>query len=89
MVNQSGIMDAYADYQKSYTDTESVDGVADVWDQPLRGSFNQLKKLKVMYPNIKVLISLDGWTWSAGFHEAALTAENREKTASSCIDIYI
>ncbi|MEU7737649.1 glycosyl hydrolase family 18 protein, partial [Streptomyces griseus] len=33
--------DAYADYEKAYTADQSVDGVADTWDQPLRGNFNQ------------------------------------------------
>jgi chitinase len=32
------IGDAYADYERAYTAAESVDGVADTWDQPLRGS---------------------------------------------------
>lgn len=89
MVTQTGVMDAYADYQKSYSAYDSVDGVADAWNQPLRGNFNQLKKLKAMYPQIKVLISLGGWTWSEGFSDAALTPESRRKVAESCIDIYI
>ncbi|MFN8490867.1 MAG: glycosyl hydrolase family 18 protein [Caldilineaceae bacterium] len=89
MTTQSGVMDAYADYQKSYTADQSVDGVADQWNQPLRGNFNQLRKLKALYPQLKVLISLGGWTWSGGFHDAALTAASRQKMVQSCIDIYI
>ncbi|MEZ4865933.1 MAG: glycosyl hydrolase family 18 protein [Caldilineaceae bacterium] len=89
MTTQSGVMDAYADYQKSYSATESVDGQADAWNQPLRGNFNQLRKLKQQYPQIKVLISLGGWTWSAGFHEAAKTAAARQKVVASCLDLYI
>ena len=50
----------------------SVDGVADTWDAgALRGNFNQLRKLKQMYPNIKVIWSFGGWTWSGGFGQAA------------------
>ncbi|NOX60365.1 MAG: hypothetical protein GXP42_00220 [Chloroflexi bacterium] len=89
MVTQTGVMDAYADYQKSFTAAQSVDGVADQWNQPLRGNFNQLKKLKAMYPNLKVLISLGGWTWSEGFSDAALTPESRARAAATCIDIYL
>ncbi|RZM94425.1 chitinase, partial [Streptomyces alfalfae] len=37
--------DAYAATDKAYTAAQSVDGVADTWDQPLRGNFNQLRKL--------------------------------------------
>ena len=40
------ILDPYADYNKRYDADESVDGVADTVAQPLKGNFNQLKKLK-------------------------------------------
>ncbi|GLZ38797.1 hypothetical protein Acsp05_24210 [Actinokineospora sp. NBRC 105648] len=71
---QCTIGDSYADYDKAYTAGESVDGVADTWDQPLRGSFNQLRKLKKKYPNLKVIWSFGGWTWSGGFGQAAANA---------------
>ena len=80
--------DAFADYTKAFSAAESVDGVADTWDQPLRGNWNQLKELKAKHPGIKVLISLGGWTWSRGFAEAARPA-NREAFVASCIDAYI
>lgn len=89
MRTQTGVMDAYADYQKSYTAAQSVDGVADVWNQPLRGNFNQLKKLKEMYPHIKIMISLGGWTWSEDMSDAALTPQSRAQAVASCIDIYL
>ncbi|GAA1615226.1 glycoside hydrolase family 18 protein [Actinoplanes couchii] len=60
-----------ADYQKIHSAAQSVDGVADAWDQPLRGSFNQLLKLKRKYPHLKMIWSFGGWTWSAGFNQAA------------------
>ncbi|MFJ9678902.1 glycosyl hydrolase family 18 protein [Streptomyces sp. NPDC101194] len=78
------IGDAYADYDMAYTADKSVDGVADTWDQPLRGSFNQLRKLKAKYPNIKVLWSFGGWTWSGGFGEAA---KNPAAFAESCYNL--
>ncbi|WP_394822129.1 glycoside hydrolase family 18 protein [Pendulispora albinea] len=87
--NRCAIGDAYADYDKFYGADVSVDGKADTWDNgALRGSFNQLKKLKAKFPNIKVLISLGGWTWSSGFSDAALPA-NRASFVKSCIDLYI
>ncbi|WP_327685262.1 glycoside hydrolase family 18 protein [Streptomyces sp. NBC_00467] len=73
--------DAFADYEKSYTAAQSVDGVADTWDQPLRGSFNQLRKLKKLHPNLKILWSFGGWTWSGGFGQAAA---NPAAFADSC-----
>jgi chitinase len=78
------IGDSYADYEKAYTAAESVDGVADTWDQPLRGNFNQLRKLKRMYPHIKVIWSFGGWTWSGGFTQAA---QNPAAFAESCYNL--
>ncbi|RLK54244.1 glycosyl hydrolase family 18 protein [Actinokineospora cianjurensis] len=78
---QCTIGDAYADYDKAYTAADSVDGVADNWDQPLRGNFNQLRKLKKKYPNLKVLWSFGGWTWSGGFGQAS---KNPAAFADSC-----
>jgi len=89
MVTQQGVMDAWADYQKGFTADISVSGVADTWDQPLRGNFNQLRQLKEKHPHLKVLISLGGWTWSGGFSDAAMTAASRQRVAQSCIDLYI
>ncbi|TQD48927.1 chitinase [Lysobacter aestuarii] len=80
--------DAFADYTKSFAAGQSVDGVGDTWDQPLRGNWNQLKELKAKHPGLKVLISLGGWTWSRQFAEAAKPA-NRQAFVASCIDAYI
>ncbi len=82
---QCTIGDAYADYDKFYDAASSVDGVADTWDAgALRGNFNQLRKLKRMYPNIKVLWSFGGWTWSGGFGQAA---QNPTAFANSCYNL--
>ncbi|SDH05060.1 glycosyl hydrolase family 18 protein [Nonomuraea jiangxiensis] len=79
---QCTIGDSYADYDRFYQAGESVDGVADTWDAgALRGSFNQLRKLKAKYPNLKVLFSFGGWTWSGGFAQAA---QNPAAFAESC-----
>ena len=80
--------DAYADYTRSFGGSESVSGVADRWNQPLRGNWNQLKQLKAKHPQLKTLISLGGWTWSRGFSSAA-RPENRQAFVASCIDAYI
>jgi len=62
-----------------------VDGVSDTWDAgALRGSFGQLKRLKRLYPNIKILWSFGGWTWSAGFTQAAA---NPTAFANSCYNL--
>ncbi|MFJ8192165.1 glycoside hydrolase family 18 protein [Streptomyces sp. NPDC096094] len=76
--------DGYAATDRAYTAAESVDGVADTWDQPLRGNFNQLLKLKKKHPDLKILWSFGGWTWSGGFAEAA---RNPAAFARSCHDL--
>ncbi|MFF9815917.1 glycosyl hydrolase family 18 protein [Streptomyces sp. NPDC014006] len=81
---QCAIGDSYADYDKAFTADQSVSGVADTWDQPLRGNFNQLRELKAKYPNIKVLWSFGGWTWSGGFGQAA---QNPAAFAQSCYNL--
>jgi chitinase len=80
--------DYFADVQKSFDTTNSVDGVADTFNQTLKGNWNQLKKLKARHPGLKVLISLGGWTWSKNFTVAA-RPENRVAFVASCIDAYI
>jgi len=75
------IGDGYFASDKTFTAEQSVDGVADTWDQPLAGHFNQLLELKAKHPGLKVLWSFGGWTWSGGFGEAAA---DPQRFASSC-----
>ena len=84
---QSG--DAWADYQRPVPAEESVDGVADQRGEPLNGNFGQLLKLKAKYPDLKVLLSLGGWSWSKYFSDAALTPQSRAAFVSSCVDRFI
>jgi len=86
--NQLGQGDAWADYQRRFDASQTVTGVADTFNQPLAGNFNQIKQLKAKYPNLKVNISLGGWTWSKFFSDAALPA-NRAAFVASCIDLFI
>jgi chitinase len=94
--------DSWADYQVSFSSTQSVSGKGDTWDfpqndprynsgkvGPLKGNFNQLKQLKAKYPNLRVIISLGGWTWSKWFSKAAATDALRKQLVASCIDLYI
>ncbi|MBT3152081.1 glycoside hydrolase family 18 protein [Streptomyces sp. CHD11] len=75
---------SYAATERAYTAGESVDGVEDISDQPLRGTFNQLRELKERHPGLKVLWSFGGWTWSGGFGEAA---KDPAAFARSCYDL--
>jgi chitinase len=81
--------DQFADYVKSFAADQSVDGVGDLWADPLKGSFRQLQKLKAKYPKLKVAISIGGWTYSKFFSDVSATDASRKKFVSSCIDLYI
>ena len=87
--NTPGEGDAWADYQRPVPAELSVDGVADMWGEPLNGNFGQLRKLKESHPDLRVNISLGGWSWSTYFSNAALTPQSREQFVESCIDLYI
>ena len=71
------LFDSYAAVEKAYP--------GDTWDQPLRGNFNQLKKLKAQNPHLITMISVGGWTLSSRFSDAALTAASRSKFAASAV----
>jgi chitinase len=81
--------DEWADYQRPWTAAESVDGQEVTWPRPILGNFQQFQALKALYPNVKVLASLGGWTWSKYFSDAALTRASRERFVASCIDLLI
>ena len=84
-----GAEDAFADYQKSYDSSISVDGTSDSFSMPIKGNFNQLRELKAKYPNMKILLSLGGWTYSKYFSDAAASASSRQKFVSSCINMFL
>jgi chitinase len=81
--------DPWADYQRTWTAAESINGIAVTSDAALRGNFQQLKVLKTRYPNLKLLISLGGWSWSRHFSDMAATPESRSAFVASCIDLFI
>ncbi|MEU9131028.1 glycoside hydrolase family 18 protein [Kitasatospora sp. NPDC048540] len=87
--NAAGVGDAWADYQRPVGAEESVDGRADTAEQPLKGNFNQLRKLKAANPQLKAVVSLGGWSWSKYFSDAALTDASRKKFVASCLDLYL
>src|SRR5262249_31537081 len=81
--------DAWADYQRPVGAGESVNGLDASATQPLHGNFNQLLELKAKPPQLKVLMSLGGWTLSKYFSDAALTDQSRRTLVASCIDMFL
>jgi chitinase len=80
--------DPNADTQRFYSARDSVDNAPDVKDGP-HGTFNQLLKLKLRHPDLKVLISIGGWNGSGMFSDVALTEESRRTFAQSCVELYL
>jgi chitinase len=50
-------------------------------------NFRLLNTLKSSNPDLKILISVGGWTWSKNFSDAVLTPESNDAFAQSCADI--
>ena len=46
-----------------------------------------LTGLRRKHPQLHVLISVGGWTWSGGFSDAALTPESRARFVASAVDV--
>ena len=75
------LYDSYAAVEKAFP--------GDSWDEPLRGNFKQLIKLKEQHPHLITMISVGGWTLSGRFSDAALTAEARARFAQSAVDFML
>lgn len=78
--------DKYGDVQYPYVSDSSERGT-DADGQPLAGNINQFLRLRDINPDLKLLFSVGGWTWSSNFSEAALTPESRARFAASCVEM--
>ncbi len=73
-------IDTFADFDKSMEHSEG-------WDTgQLRGHFGEYKYYKNQYPNVKILISVGGWTRGHNFHAMAKTASGRAVFINSLIE---
>ncbi len=72
--------DTYADFDKSMEHSEG-------WETgQLRGHFGEYKYYKSIYPNVKILVSIGGWTRGNNYHDMAKTAEGRATFINSLIE---
>ncbi|HHV74959.1 MAG TPA: glycoside hydrolase [Thermoanaerobacterium sp.] len=71
--------DDYADFQASFPHSEG-------WDPGMiRGHFGEYKYYKSIYPNVKVIVSVGGWTRGENFHAMASSYDNRKIFIDSVI----
>ena len=80
------IADPNADTNHRFTAEQSVDGVADTEDQPLKGYLNQMVKLKRQFPKLRLVLSLEG---RASDFAADAQPEKREAFVASCVDLWM
>ncbi len=52
-------------------------------------NLSKLSALKQSNPDLKILIAVGGWSWSARFSDAALTEASRTAFADSCVDFIV
>lgn len=71
--------DANADIYYRYPDTP--DGL------PYYGNIQQLHALRTINPNLTLMMSIGGLTWSDKFSDVALTEQSRERFVSSCVEL--
>jgi chitinase len=48
-------------------------------------NFKLLASLRRAHPELRVLVSVGGWTWSGGFSDAVLTADSRRRFVESAV----
>ncbi|QAA33654.1 glycosyl hydrolase family 18 protein [Clostridium manihotivorum] len=71
--------DEYADYQAAFPHSGG-------WNPgELRGHFGEYKYYKSLYPNVKLLVSIGGWTRGENFHAMASSSANRATFINSVI----
>lgn len=81
--------DSFADVERVFTAAESVDQMDDSKKAAFHGNFNQLLELKALYPHLKVLVSIGGWSWSGNFSSAAWDDSSRNRMVTSCVELYL
>lgn len=73
--------DDFADFDKAFDHSDGWDK-----EERLAGHIGEYKYYKKLYPKVKVLISVGGWTRGNNFHAMAATKENRTIFINSCVE---
>jgi chitinase len=76
------VADPQADMNIAYKAEDSIDGNADAPDALLRGNFHQLQLLRKRYPELRILVSIEG---QKSLFEEAAKPQNRVAFVHSCI----
>ncbi|MCL5038170.1 MAG: glycosyl hydrolase family 18 protein [Chloroflexi bacterium] len=84
------MIDSWADIEKVFTGAQDKGFPDQTWDESARGeagNLGRLKQLKAIYPGVKTMMSIGGWTLSYNFPDIAGTAGDRTAFVSSCMEM--
>ncbi|MEG0580378.1 MAG: glycoside hydrolase family 18 protein, partial [Niameybacter sp.] len=59
--------------------------LGEAWDSEFKGVIGAVRKAKQNYPDVRLMMSIGGWSQSAYFHEVSATDASRQKFADSCV----
>lgn len=81
-------IDEWADFQKNFGHGDGYykQGVPDSDLQ--NGHFAEIRYYKGLYPDVKVLVSVGGWTRGQNYHAMASTKANRTTFINSVVDFF-
>lgn len=78
----------WADKDKHFDAAQTINGEADSWNEPgnnLYGNFKQLYLLKQKNRQLKITLSVGGWTWSTNFGTVASDPQKRARFVETAI----
>lgn len=78
------LFDPYADVEFDFADR-----TIGTKEENKKGVFGQLRALKETNPNLKLMISIGGWTLSKDFSDIAANPAIRDQFAKSCADFVV
>ncbi len=84
--NACAIADPQADTNLAFAAADSIDGIADAPTAPLRGDLHQMQLLHARYPQVRLMISIEG---KQSLFEEAAKPRNRVAFVRSCLAQYI
>lgn len=86
------LFDPWADVEKVFTGDTALGFPDQTWEQSAlgeAGNLGRLKQLKTLYPHVKTLMSIGGWTLSYKFPSIAQTEQARQTFVTSCMDMMV
>ena len=81
---EMALTDTYADFEKAVSPRqETMPYPEDHQPSNIRGMIEQLTYMRSQSPDLKIAISIGGWTFSEPFHRMAASAASRQKFITS------